>query len=205
MAYLVEDGSGLVGSNSYNSTAEFNTYHVDRGRIASGEFTDAEVQAKQILARDYMDQRFGKQYRGWKQSSEQGCEWPRLSAYDNSEYLLTDVPELVKRAHHEYTLIALQLDRELNPIPGLNYAIIDPDTAEIVSTAAGRIRKKREKLGPIEEETEYSVSGGNSIQSKQPPTERFSVTVSNIPEYPQADLWIEQVIETGTSRVLYRG
>lgn len=206
MAFTVEDGSGVDGANSYNTVAEFKDHHVDRGQIDSAtEFPDADIQSGLILATDYVDKRFGRRFRGWKRSRSQDLEWPRIDAFDNDDYLFEDVPKQLKKAINEYALIVLRLERNLAPIPGLPYATIDPETGETTANISGRVTSKTEKVDVIEESTSYEASDGNSASSKSAPTTKMSMTVSNIPEYPQADLWIEELLMSTTTRPLLRG
>jgi hypothetical protein len=202
MAFTVEDGSVVVGANSYNTVVAFQTHHVDRAQIdLASEFLDAEIQAALILATDYVDKRFGRRFRGYKQTRDQELEWPRIDACDNDDYTFEDIPRQLKKAINEYALIVLRLERGLAPIPGLSYATIDITTGETTSNISGRVTSKTEKVVPIEESTSYD----DSTSSKSAPTSKMSVTVSSIPEYPQADLWIEELLVSGTSRRLVLG
>ena len=140
MAFTVETGEGVAGANSYLTIAEFETHHLDRQQITSGtEFDDPDTQAGLILATDYIDKRFGRRFRGYRRTQAQSLEWPRVDAYDNDDFAFDRIPELLKKATAEYALIALRLERNLAPIPGLEYAVIDPETGETVSTISGRV------------------------------------------------------------------
>lgn len=202
MAFTPETGTGLPDSNAYMTVEEFKDHHTDRGVAAAtdGTFTDAEIQGFIVQATDYLDKRFGLKFRGWKSKDSQALQWPRTDAYDNGDYLITGVPRQLKKACAEYALIAGQLGRNLAPLPPTPYPIVDPATGEVTQQGSGPITRKTEKVGPIEDTTEYA--DGNS-------TGRPAVGTGNIvqliPDYPQADLWLEEVIISYTSRSLYRG
>jgi Putative DnaT-like ssDNA binding protein len=201
MAFLVEDGTGLAGSNSYCSVAEFEEHHTDRAQIDSGtEFTDAEIQAGLVNATDYIDKRFGRRFRGWRRKRTQALEWPRTNAFDDDDYLFPDLPTQLKKATNEYGLIVLRLARNLAPIPTPGYPIIDPTTGAVVDSASGAVTAKSEKVGPIEESTSYA-----STDSTGHPMTTTGNLTQRIPEYPQADLWIEEILESTGDRELARG
>lgn len=196
MAFTLEDGSGLSDSNAYIDEAFFTTFHADRAVDAT--FTSAEIQAHIIRASDYVDKRFGRRFRGERIKSQQSMEWPRVNAITDDGYHFSGVPEQLKRAIAEYTLISLNLDRNLAPMPAPDFPIQDPETGEVTNVSEGRITAKTEKVGPIEESTEYSdgsqrIMTGTGNMSQQ------------IPAYPQADLWIEELIDGYNNRRLVRG
>lgn len=63
---IVEDGSGVVGANSYATVDFFRTYHTLRGAagVDDTSMPDAEVEARLVKATDYIDFRWGPQFRG---------------------------------------------------------------------------------------------------------------------------------------------
>jgi hypothetical protein len=145
----VQDDSGSVaGANAYITVAEFKSYHNARGNDFSA-YGGGSIEKAIVKATDYLDQRFT--FVGEMASVAQRTQWPRLSAEDASENLRTGIPFEVKEACAEYALIAA--GQELNPVP----------------TTPSSVKRKREKVGPIEEETEYAGSA-------------FS-----LPTYPAAD------------------
>jgi hypothetical protein len=73
MAFIIEDGSGVEGANSYMSIGAVATYLTERGRNTAWDAaTTAVKQAALIEATDYIEQRFGRRFRGMK-------EWTDLS------------------------------------------------------------------------------------------------------------------------------
>lgn len=165
--FVVETGDGVIGANGYITVAQFKDHHDGRGRVYT-PYTDPAIQAAIVRATDYVDKRFGRRFLGSRQQKNQGLEWPRISAYDADDFLLTGVPVQLIKAVAEYAWIAANLGAsELAPNP---------------TGAAGGIIE--ETVGPIT--TRYSdrdrpmTSTGNLIQ--------------DIPVYPEADLWIEELI-----------
>ena len=202
MAFTPETGAGLTDSNAYMTVEEFKAHHTDRGQAAAtdGTFTDGDIENLIVQATDYLDKRFGVRFRGSKSDSRQALQWPRTDAYDNADYLISGVPAQVKKACAEYALLAGQLGRNLAPLPPAGFPVVDPATGEVTQQGSGPITRKTEKVGPIEDTTEYA--DGNS--TGRPAVGTGSI-VQQIPDYPQADLWLEEVIVSYTSRSLYRG
>lgn len=148
MAFTVQTDPPMAGANSYSTVAEFRTYHKDRGNTIT--FGSGDIQKALIRATDYLDTRFS--FVGDRQQSDQTTEWPRLDAFDQDDRLFTGIPEEVKEATNEYAFISLTA--EINPSPTLD--------------ATGRaVEAKREKVGPIEEETRYTP-GAAFILPKYP-------------------------------------
>lgn len=175
--FTAEDGTGLTAANSYATVDEFKDHHDGRGRDYAA-YTDPQIQAALVKASDYIDKRFGRRWKGYRGSKNQGLDWPRIDAFDESDFLLSDVPDQLTKAAVEYAWLALTLGTELAPVP---------------AKTAGRITK--EKVGPIEtaygSDTQPMSSTGNLIQS--------------IPEYPEADLWIEGLLQSSAARNVFRG
>lgn len=200
MAYLVEDGTGVAGANSYDTVANFKTHHLDRGQIDSAaEFSDTEIEVGLVLATDYEDKRFGQRFKGWKRTRSQDLEWPRTDAFDNDGHLFDPVPRQLLKGTHEYALIAMRLERNLAPIPGMPYGIVDPETGTVTTEASGLLTKSTDVIGPIEETREYESTADST------PMTSTGNLIQRIPEYPQADLWIEELLRGTMSRTLLRG
>ncbi|MAR55997.1 MAG: hypothetical protein CMM93_02335 [Rickettsiales bacterium] len=76
MAFVTEDGTGLAEANSYVSVAEADAYHADRGNAAwIGE--DSAKQSALIKATDYLEQTYGRRWKGERLYADQALEWPR--------------------------------------------------------------------------------------------------------------------------------
>ncbi len=72
----------------------------------------------------------------------------------------------------------------------------------------GPVRTKSEKIGPLEESTTYDGLAARSVIDERTTRSAQSGIVNdyNIPEYPEADLWIEQIVRNpATGTRLIRG
>ena len=200
MAFTVEDGTGLTDSNAYVTVQEYKDHHEDRGiaSVTESTYDDTQIQAAIVKATDYVEKRFGRKFRGYKLSSAQAMEWPRGDAYDDSGHAFQDVPRQLKKGVSEYALLSLQLGRDLAPVPGVGYPIVDPETGETTNEGGGSITKKKEKIAVIEEAVEYG-------KGNKPMTSTGNITTQQLPEYPQADLWIEELIVSQFTMEFHRG
>ncbi len=128
-----------------------------------------------IRATDYLDMRF--KYVGSKIfARDQTTQWPRTDAYDKDGELIIGVPKEVKSALNEYAARALV--QELAPDP-------------TVDASGFAVQSKREKVGPLEEETVYMTSGPGSQQTV-------------IRAYPAADSLLKGLTR-GTGKKVIRG
>lgn len=207
MAFVVEDGTGLSTATSYLSVADFRTHHTDRGTDTSA-YDDTAVQAGLVKATDYVDKRFGRKFRGFRESRDQALEWPRLSAFDNDDYLFNnedDIPRQLQKAIAEYALLAVQLT-DLLPTPARPYPVLDPATGTVTSVESGKMTAKSEKVGPIEQAYEFEKGSISSVLNSTP-TAATSAIVSGayLPAYPVADEWLQELIQDSFPVKLRRG
>lgn len=190
MAFTVEDGTGVAAANSYASVAAADTHHTDRGNTTWTGASNGDKEVALVRATDYVDKRFGRRFRGFRRTKSQGLEWPRLSAFDNDDFLLNDddaIPRNLVKAVSEYALIALQII--LLPVPARPYAVLDPATGTVSVTAQTSLLRDRQKVGPIEQDQWFQerealkVGTGDSLSGN-----------INLPEYPVADEWLRELI-----------
>lgn len=155
--FNVQDDDGLVSAaNAYIDVDFFKDYHDSRGNDYSS-YSDAQIKVAIVKATDHLDQRF--RYRGVKKNDRQVTQFPRIHLYDRDGDFVEGVPQEVKEADAEYAFRALS--SSLQPDPDLD--------------SSGRpVRSKREKVGPIETETEWL---GTSAQ---------------LANYPAADLKLKR-------------
>lgn len=85
---VVEDGSGVVGANSYISTAFVDAYAALRGNSTWATYTAAQKAAACIVASQYLDAT--QTWVGVQGAYAQGMQWPRNEAFDTKRLL--DVP-----------------------------------------------------------------------------------------------------------------
>ncbi len=184
MAFTVEDGTVVADANAYMAVAEYRTHHTDRGKAALDSDTgqgDAAVQAAIILATDYIDKRFGRRFKGYRRNNSQSLEWPRYDVYDEDDNLMPNMPAQLLKACAEYAWLSISLGTDLAPVP---------------DGSTGTVEEKTEKVGPITDTTKFA---------SRPMTTTGNPLSENLAEYPQADLWIEEIIVNQTSREIERG
>jgi len=202
MAFTVEDGTGIEGANSYIDVAFADEYHDDRGNVSWSSLTATQKQQVLIKASEYIDKRFGRRFRGTRQLKRQGLEWPRLSAFDDDGFLLSgedEVPRQIKKATAEYAIRAAAYNvlapdaRRMTPdqsFGGSEMELTSP-------SAPSSVKSKTEKVGPVEQSTEFmttqDLNGGN-FGSAARSSQSTNVSDFFIPEYPEADLWIEELV-----------
>lgn len=141
MAITVETGAGVAAAESYGSVAGGTTYWSARAHDAmSTTWTAAGTSSREGALREsaaFLDAIFGPYYRGQRRGLVQGLLWPRINALDEAGMPLPGLPaELVAAT---YELAARAISARLMPDADID----------------GVTRRKREKVGPIEVETEY--------------------------------------------------
>lgn len=212
MPTIVAD-AGASNANAYADLSFVDTYHDDRGNTAWATFAQADRESAIIRATDYIDKRFGKRFRGYRNAKSQSLEWPRYDAFDDDGYLLSGVDEIPRnlmKAMAEYALRALayMVLAPDPPLPIPEQDMTDPTFTRETDVITGEVTRKRDKVGPLEEERWYETraqviqrslgAGARSVQSSL-------LNDFNIPEYPEADLWIEELIRSSMVIRLRRG
>lgn len=92
MAFVVEDGTGIVTANSPASVADADAYHADRNN-ADWSGTNINKQAALIRGTTFVDGVFGDRFPGNRTyRRSQGLSWPRYPAYDSEgNFISSDV------------------------------------------------------------------------------------------------------------------
>lgn len=113
MPLVVEDGTGLVNANSYNSVPEIRSYADARGYDLPVEDEDVELLA--VQATDYVDS-FRTSYQGKKTNpSVQALQWPRTGVTIDDEPVDPDsLPRELKNAHAQASIEAYTTDLMAN-------------------------------------------------------------------------------------------
>lgn len=146
MAFTVQADTGLTaGANAYITVAEFKAYHDDRGNSYST--SDPLIQKGIVKATDHLDHRW--LYKGQQLEDVQTTEWPRENVWDRAGNEVEGIPAFIKKACAEYALRATTQD-------------LEPDLDQ--PTAAGGIKRTRDKVDVIETEVEYQDGGGLGTQ-----------------------------------------
>lgn len=132
MALVVEDGTGLTGSNSYASVAEATDYYdVDRTATFWASLTNEQREEYLQWATRILDAKV--KWRGLKRSETQALAWPRTGAYDREGYAIasTIVPKPVKAALFELMKYLHTNDLTSGPDVG-NLKSVKVDVVEVV-------------------------------------------------------------------------
>lgn len=153
--FIAEDGTGIVDANAYIDVDFFKDYHKDRGNeVTSGS---GDIQKAIVRATDFMEARW--RWVGTQASTEQGLHWPAFNAFYPDGRVATEVPIEVQQSCADYSLVELNTPGSLTVTP-------EYDASGSLVTA------KREKVGPIEEETEFGQSGIKQTFKKFPIPDR---------------------------------
>jgi hypothetical protein len=140
MALIVEDGTGKSDAESFISVADADTYHSNRANTAWAALTTANKEAYLRRATDYMEQVYRMRWFGFRKTTTQALDWPRINVMVEDiavSFMVstTIVPTEVKNACAEMAL-----------------------KASTATLAADIQREKvRTKVGPIE--VEYRAGG----------------------------------------------
>ncbi len=154
MTLVVEDGTGVVGANSYVSVSYANSYFSTRG-VTTWTGTDSAKESLLIKAFDWLEQ---QSYLGTRFYPDvQTSSFPRQGIYiDNVEQ--APIPEKLKYA---------QCELALNAKSGSLYATIDPTSNATVGLVK---RYRKETLGVqgagIKSEIEYMDGAGGYLGVK---------------------------------------
>ncbi|MFH1321016.1 MAG: DnaT-like ssDNA-binding protein [Bacteroidota bacterium] len=94
---VVEDGSGVVGANTYISEVDCDTYCEDRGLTAWASLTSDQKVAAIFRAMEYIE---SLQYKGQKSDTDHSLKWPRVYVFTEDSYLLDsdEIPEDLRKA-----------------------------------------------------------------------------------------------------------
>jgi hypothetical protein len=204
---------GANTQNAYVDVAYVDTHHADRGNSAWTDFTTPEKQSAIIRASEYIDKRFGLRFVGLRKTKGQGLEWPRLDAFDADGFLLSgtdDLPRNLEKATAEYALRAL-ICGVLAPDPILpvpKQDMTDSTGTRDTDVVTGEVTRKRDRVGPLEEERWYesrSQAISRSLGAGARGVQSSLLNDFNIPEYPEADLWLEELLRSSMSARLVRG
>lgn len=148
MAFVVEDGTGKVDSNSYITVADANAYFTERGLFAWDNYFDDAKQSALILATDYIEMRYGSQFSGSRlyPDNPQALSFPRKDV-NNVVVSMTGI----ERATCEYAYRAIQ-------------------GSLVKDTASDAAISTRVKIGSIEKETNFASNSKRSDMFASYPT-----------------------------------
>jgi hypothetical protein len=152
---VLEDGTGTdPDANAYTDRTAADTYHGNKLRSDWTGYSNDQKDAAIIRATEYIDTIYAKSFKGSPLEDDQALEWPREYAYDRYGRALEEVPAKLAKATAELALYAAR-QGELLPRP-----LGPTETLAGVQSGApsvGSVKMKKEKVGPLEEVTEYTV------------------------------------------------
>lgn len=86
MALVHEDGTGLVGAESYATVDFTDTYLSERGFTLWATMSEAEKEAALRRGSDFMEQAYRSRWAGYRVTSTQGLSWPRYEVVVKDAY-----------------------------------------------------------------------------------------------------------------------
>lgn len=142
MALIVEDGSIVANADSYVSEADFTAYAASLGWTVNAGTQEADLRRAAM----YLDRQY--QWVGWRVDIAQTMQWPRHVdvLIDGFSVASDSIPDAIKKAQMEIAYLFNQGE-------------------DLFAYASGApVKRKREKVEGIEEETEYFAS--SSVQAR---------------------------------------
>lgn len=106
MALTVEDGTGVIGADSYVSVADADTYFSLHGSPSNWTGLTTPLKEAQLrYASSFLDGRY--YWIGNRYSQNQGLDWPRNFAYDTDGFLHTGLPSVIADAVCEIAVLTV--------------------------------------------------------------------------------------------------
>lgn len=207
MSIEVEDGTGRTNADAYISVVFADAYHTSRGNTKWTDASNSVLIREQAIVRatDHIDQMFGRKFLGTKDREFQALEWPRINAIVEGWFLDRVVPPQLQKACAEYALRAI-LNNVLSPDPVAPVAsqtmVFGEENGSQVGT--GEIKREKVIVGPVEVDTTYNTMSEVQSSTFSNRSKSGLVTDSLLPQYPAADLWIEELLKPGSVRLLKR-
>lgn len=140
MALTVEDGSGIVGAESYGTVAAIRLRWDDVGYLHSG-YTDTQVEAAARRATEWLEGVYRSRLPGTPLNADQGLHFPATGAVDVYGRELAGIPSAMFRAQCEATYREVVTPNSLTP--------------DIVLADSASRAVKRRKVGPGGVEREF--------------------------------------------------
>ena len=147
MALIVEDGTGLLDSNSYVTVAEVDAYFTDRGNPTWNGTGNKEHLL--IQATDYLDAAFGSSFQGSKKTQSQALAFPRYNqgatrlSISQSKWLYPGISPFLNEA----PVIPNELKKACFELAKL--AVNGDLFPELTSAEDSLLTSKSVKVGPI--------------------------------------------------------
>ena len=154
MALIVENGNGLPNATAYVSIAFVDTYATEFAQPADKVIWDGKSTTEKELgirqATDFIDARYLSLWKGVRSKQTQALDWPRFNVIDRDGYVVPDtsLPLNLEKATAEMAIKAVE------------------QTLIVDNTSGGSIKRKKEKVGPLERDITYGGSASNTSQTK---------------------------------------
>lgn len=142
MPFTPEDGTGVVGANSYATPAQADDYFTMSGVTAWTSLTNDRKQVALFQATQYIELVWGPLFVGTKFKEDQGLSYPRLLCCTDT---VPVYPDALLTACFEYALRA-----STSPL------MPDP----VLDETGRQATLQKSKVGPLEEETRWSIPNG---------------------------------------------
>lgn len=123
----VEDGSNVIGANSFVSVDDLRQYALQRGVALSPD--DDEVATQLIKASDYLES-FGNRYQGNITNAGQALQWPRKDVYLHGSDLPIESNSIPKELKSAQCAAAMAIASGIDIMP--NYSAADYVVEETV-------------------------------------------------------------------------
>ena len=101
---IVENGNGLSNANSYVTIEYANNYFSEHGITNWLDLEEGKKEIALINGTDFIDNSF--KWRGKKATQEQSLSFPRVNIVDNDGYDVAGIPEKLKQAVCEATILS---------------------------------------------------------------------------------------------------
>lgn len=163
-----------------------------------------------VRSTDFIEKRFKSRFRGERMQKEQALSFPRLGAFDDDGFTLDGIPSDLKKAQCEYALRAALYNvlapDGLRNVPSQNFE--GEEVSVTPNEQTGSIKSKSVTVGPVKESFTYESMADIIARNSAALSRSTQTNIVNdfiIPEYPEADLLIEPLIQdVGQSTTLGR-
>lgn len=146
MAFVVENGAGLPNATSYVDVATFKEYWTDRCVELPVASARREIQGSLVQASSFLDRRYRDKIIGLRLNVNQSLEFPRTNAfYTDGRGVIGVAPE--------WRDATIELAFRVLEIQPLTRDALAPDPTLDASMRV--VTGKREKVGPLEESTQF--------------------------------------------------
>lgn len=146
--FIVEDGSIVANANSYTTVEFASNYFASKGIVSWDSLTQDQKEACLVIATQYVDVKYNKQFKGKLISEDQSLMFPRtyFTKVVNNERSYC-IPTVLQQAICEYAICVDLTTMSL--------------TQTFVASGVGELKRKKEEVGAIKTEYEYFQGSTN--------------------------------------------